>query len=78
MSVPELESRPSLTGAPFVVSTGHSRYAASSRPPPTPLTANSLPGITEAFKADSFDKKINLGSSNPSPLPHPLIPIPRR
>ncbi|KAK0740047.1 pyridoxal phosphate-dependent transferase [Schizothecium vesticola] len=29
--------------------------------PQGPPVSNSLPGITEAFKADSFDKKINLG-----------------
>lgn len=30
-------------------------------------SSSSIPGITEAFKADKFEKKINLGTVTPSP-----------
>lgn len=35
----------------------------------TKLTSHTPTGITEAFKADSFDKKINLGNDARAPPP---------
>lgn len=39
----------------------------SNRPVSAVLTVPPLSGITEAFKADSFDKKINLGTVSTIP-----------